>query len=179
MKQKVSRNKAILYMIVILAVIVLAALWPLGLIRHRVVAKSDEVMARESDPISVEYNLTQMFDGIEGRLDSVDLYVCNDMAGQTMTFRLYDGEHRQVYEQFYNVAPDFIAPDFVHIPIRFDLTGDSEYSFIVEGLTQDLYLAYEDRATTTSPVNYYMRRLSRDHGKWLRFQTGRQGLQSS
>lgn len=156
MKQKVSRNKAILYMIVLLAVIVLAALWPLGLIRHRVVAKSDEVMARESDPISVEYNLTQMFDGIEGRLDSVDLYVCNDMAGQTMTFRLYDGEHRQVYEQFYNVDPDFIAPDFVHIPIRFDLTGDSEYSFIVEGLTQDLYLAYEDRATTTSPVNFYM-----------------------
>ncbi len=156
MNQKISRNKAITVIIFAVCILVLLSIWPLKLIRNSVTAKSDEIMARESDPISVEYNLTQMFDGIGGRLESVDLYVCNDMSGQTMTFRLYDQEHQQIYEQFVNVDPDFIAPGFVHIPIRYDLIDRNEYSFIVEGLTQDLYLAYEDRATTTSPVNFYM-----------------------
>lgn len=156
MNQKISRNKAITVIIFAVCILALLSIWPLKLIRNSVTAKSEEVIARESDPISVEYNLTQMFDGIGGRLESVDLYVCNDMSGQTMTFRLYDQEHQQIYEQFVNVDPDFIAPGFVHIPIRYDLIDRNEYSFIVEGLTQDLYLAYEDRTTTTSPVNFYM-----------------------
>lgn len=156
MKQMVSRNKTIIYILGIVCALVLLMIWPLKLIRYNVTAKSDEIIARESDPISVEYNLTQMFDGIGGRLESVDIYVCNDMSAQTMTFRLYDQEHQQIYEQFYNVDPDFIAPGFVHIPVRYDLIDKNEYSFIVEGLTSELYLAYEDRATTTSPVNFYM-----------------------
>lgn len=156
MKQMVSRNKAISYIIIVISVLLFLAVWPTKLLRYNVTAKSDEVIARESDPISVDYNLTQMFDGIGGRLESVDLYVLNDMAGQIITFRLYDQEHKQVYEQFYTVDEEFIAPGFVHIPIRYSLIDKNEYSFIVEGLTQDLYLAYEDRATTTSPVNFYM-----------------------
>lgn len=156
MEQKVSRNKSITYIIFAVCFVVLLCVWPFKLIRFGVTAKSDEIMVRESDPISVEYNLTQMFDGIGGRLESVDLYVVNDMSSQTMTFRLYDQEHKQVYEQFVNVDPDFVAPGFLNIPIRYDLIDKNEYSFIVEGLTQDLYLAYEDRTTTTSPVNFYM-----------------------
>jgi len=156
MKQQVSRNKAISYIIIIISVLLLLAVWPTKLIRYSVTAKSDEVIAKESDPISVEYNLTQMFEGIGGRLESVDLYVCNDMSGQIITFRLYDQEHKQVYEQFYTVDEDFIAPGFINIPIRYSLVDKNEYSFIVEGLTQELYLAYEDRTTTTSPVNFYM-----------------------
>lgn len=156
MKQMISRNKAITYLVIGICLILFLAVWPAKLIRYNVTAKSDEVIARESDPISVEYNLTQMFDGIGGRLESVDLYVCNDMAGQVMTFRLYDAEHKQIYEQFYSVDESFIAPGFINIPVRYDLIDKSEYSFIVEGLTTDLYLAYEDRLTTTSPVNFYM-----------------------
>lgn len=156
MIQKMSRNKAILYLVAILAVIVMIAIWPLGLIRTSYTAKSDENIARESDPISVEYNMTQMFYGTEGELKSVDLYVCNDMAGQIITFRLYDYNHEQIYEQFYTVPQDFIAPGFVNIPVRFDMEQDVEYSFIIEGLTQELYAAYEDRNETTSPANYFM-----------------------
>lgn len=156
MKQMISRNKAITYLVIGICVILFLAVWPAKLIRYNVTAKSDEVIAKESDPINVEYNLTQMFDGIGGRLESVDLYVCNDMAGQIMTFRLYDYEHKQIFERFHSVDEDFVAPGFINIPVRYDLIDKSEYSFIVEGLTTDLYLAYEDRMTTTSPVNFYM-----------------------
>ena len=156
MDKKISLRKTITYSVIMLALLAVVCIWPLKLIRYSYTAKSDEIMVRESDPISVEYNMAQMFDGIGGELKSVDLYVCNDMSGQIMTFRLYDENHEQVYEQFYNVEYDFVAPAFVHIPVRFDIEDGKEYSFIVEGLTTDLYLAYEDRNTTTSPVNYFM-----------------------
>lgn len=152
----VSRNKSISYIVILIAVIIMACIWPLKLIRYTETAKSDEIMVMESDPISVEYNMTQMFDGIGGELKSVDLYVVNDMAGQIMTFRLYDENHEQIFEEFYSVPQEFIAPGFVNIPVRYDMEKGLEYSFIVEGLTTDLYCAYEDRETTTSPVNYFM-----------------------
>jgi len=151
-----SRRKLITYILVAVSVMVLLCIFPFKVIRYGYTAKSDEQMVRESDPISVEYNITQMFDGIGGELKSVDLYVCNDMSNQVITFRLYDYNHEQIYEQFYTVPNDFTAPDFIHIPIRYEMEEGQEYSFIVEGLTTDLYAAYEDRATTTSPINYFM-----------------------
>ena len=152
----ISRNKAIKYMMISVAVLLFIFIWPLKMLRMPFTAKSNEIMVKESDPISVEYNMTQMFEGIDGNLKSVDLLVCNDMAGQVMTFRLYDENHEQIFERFYSVPEDFIAPDFVNIPVRFDMEAEKEYSFIIEGLTTELYCAYEDRDTSTSPVNYFM-----------------------
>ncbi len=156
MDRMISIKKAISYLSIALSIIVFALIWPLKLIRTDYTAKSDEIMERESDPISVEYNMAQMFDGIGGELKSVDLYVCNDMAGQIMTFRMYNADHEQIFERFVSVDETFIAPGFINIPIRFDMEQGKEYSFIIEGLTTELYAAYEDRNTTTSPVNYFM-----------------------
>ena len=156
MDVKVSRNKAISYVLIVFSILILVLIWPLKLIRVSYTAKSDEIMARESDPISVEYNMAQMFEGVGGELKSVEIMVCNDMAGQIMTFRMYDENHAQIFERFVSVSEDFIAPGFVKIPVRYDMESGKEYSFIIEGLTSDLYAAYEDRSTTTSPVNYFM-----------------------
>ena len=156
MDRMISIKKAISYLSIALSIIVFVLIWPLKLIRTDYTAKSDEIMVRESDPISVEYNMAQMFDGIGGELKSVDLYVCNDMAGQIMTFRMYNADHEQIFERFVSVDETFIAPGFINIPVRYDMEQGKEYSFIIEGLTSDLYAAYEDRNTTTSPVNYFM-----------------------
>ena len=156
MDRMISKKKAISYFCIALAIAIFALIWPLKLIRVEYTAKSNEIMVRESDPISVEYNMAQMFDGIGGELKSVDLFVCNDMSGQIITFRMYNADHEQIFERFVNVDETFIAPGFVNIPVRFDMEQGKEYSFIIEGLTTDLYAAYEDRNTTTSPVNYFM-----------------------
>ena len=156
MDRMISIKKAISYFSIASAIAIFILIWPLKLIRIDYTAKSDEIMVRESDPISVEYNMAQMFDGIGGELKSVDLFVCNDMSGQIMTFRMYNADHEQIFERFVSVDDTFIAPGFINIPVRFDMEQGKEYSFIIEGLTTDLYAAYEDRNTTTSPVNYFM-----------------------
>ena len=156
MNQSVKLSKAISYIVLICAAIVFLAIWPLGIIHQTHVSKSNELIAMESDPVSVEKNVTQMFVAEGGELSAVDLYVCNDMRGETITFRLYDASYTEIFNTFHVVKDNQKFPGFVHIPVGFDLEKDQEYYFTLEGLSADMTVAYEERETSTSIVNGFM-----------------------
>ena len=156
MNQNVKLSKAISYVVIVLAALLFLAVWPMGILQQTYVSKSNEVMAMESDPINVEHNVTQMFVGEGGELSAVDLYVCNDMRGETITFRLYDSSYTEIYNKFHVVKEDQEFPGFVHIPVGYDLIKDQEYYFTLEGLSADMTVAYEERETSTSIVNGFM-----------------------
>ena len=154
MENKIQLSKLIQYIVIGIAILIFLMIWPTGLIKRQVTLTSKENIACESGPVSVASHIDQMFTATEGELKSVDLYVCNDMAGQVITFRLYDASHGQIFETFYTVDSDFTAPGFVHIPVRYDMTASDAF-FIIEGLDTDLYVALEDRADADT-VNYFM-----------------------
>ena len=156
MNQSVKLSKAISYIVIILAALVFLAIWPGEFIQQKYVSKSNELIAMESDPVNVERNVTQMFVGEGGELSAVDLYVCNDMRGETITFRLYDASYTEIFNTFYVVKDNQEFPEFVHIPVGYDLEKDQEYYFTLEGLTADMTVAYEERETSTSIVNGFM-----------------------
>lgn len=156
MNQSVKLSKAIKVLIVIGAILLFACIWPVNLIQQTYVSKSNEIMAMESDPVSVERNVTQMFVGEGGELSAVDLYVCNDMRGETITFRLYDASYSEIFNTFYVVKDNQESPGFVHIPVGYDLIKDQEYYFTLEGLSADMTVAYEERENSTSIVNGFM-----------------------
>ena len=156
MNQSVKLSKAISYIVIILAAFVFLAIWPGEFIQQKYVSKSNELIAMESDPVNVERNVTQMFVGEGGELSAVDLYVCNDMRGETITFRLYDASYTEIFNTFYVVKDNQEFPGFVHIPVGYDLEKDQEYYFTLEGLTADMTVAYEERETSTSIVNGFM-----------------------
>jgi len=156
MNQSIRLSRAIKIVILILAVLLFIAIWPTNIIQQTYVSKSNEIMAMESDPVNVERNVTQMFVGEGGELSAVDLYVCNDMKGETITFRLYDASYTEIFNTFYVVKDNCRFPGFVHIPVGYDLIKDQEYYFTLEGLSADMTVAYEDRETSTSVVNGFM-----------------------
>lgn len=156
MNQNVKLSKAISYVVIVLAALLFLAVWPMGILQQTYVSKSNEVMAMESDPVNVEHNVTQMFVGEGGELSAVDLYVCNDMRGETITFRLYDSSYTEIYNKFHVVKEDQEFPGFVHIPVGYDLIKDQEYYFTLEGLSADMTVAYEERETSASIVNGFM-----------------------
>jgi len=156
MNQSIRLSKAIKILIIILAALLFVAIWPGEFIQQKYISKSNELMAMESDPVSVEHNVTQMFVGEGGELSAVDLYVCNDMRGETITFRLYDAGYNEIFNTFHLVKDNQEFPGFVHIPVGYDLAKDQEYYFTLEGLTADMVVAYEDRETSTSIVNGFM-----------------------
>ena len=153
MNQKIKISQGIQYVIIGIALIVFLLIWPFGMIQKIDVSKSDEVQIWESDPISVLHNGTQMFVAEGKNLKAVDLYVLNDMQSETITFRLYDGEYKQLWETFYVVEADAQFPGFIHIPVEMETEEGWAYYYTVEGLTKDLYLAYEDTATSGSLAN--------------------------
>lgn len=156
MNQNVKLSKAISYIVVIFAALIFLCIWPVRIFQQTYVSKSNEIMAMESDPVNVERNVTQMFVGEGGELSAVDLYVCNDMRGETITFRLYDSGYNEIYNNFHVVKDNQDFPGFVKIPVGYDLTKDQEYYFTLEGLSADMIVAYEDRETSTSIVNGFM-----------------------
>lgn len=156
MNQQVKLSKAIKILILICAALVFVAIWPADIIQEKYVSKSNEIFAMESDPVNVERNVTQMFVGEGGELSAVDLYVCNDMQGETITFRLYDAGYNEIFNNFHVVKDNQEFPGFVHIPVGYDLVKDQEYYFTLEGLTADMTVAYEARETSTSIVNGFM-----------------------
>ena len=156
MNQSVKLSKAIKILILICAALVFVSIWPANIIQETYVSKSNEIFAMESDPVNVEHNVTQMFVGEGGELSAVDLYVCNDMQGETITFRLYDAGYNEIFNNFYVVKDNQKFPGFVHIPVGYDLIKDQEYYFTLEGLTADMTVAYEARETSTSIVNGFM-----------------------
>ena len=156
MNQNVKLSKAISYVVMVMAVFLFLCIWPVGILEQTYVSKSNEIMAMESDPVNVEHNVTQMFVGEGGELSAVDLYVCNDMRGETITFRLYDSSYSEIYNKFHVVKENQEFPGFVHIPVGYDLVKDQEYYFTLEGLSADMTVAYEERETSTSIVNGFM-----------------------
>lgn len=153
MNQRIKLSQAILYTIICLSVILFVSVWPLGIIQNKNISKSKEIELRESEPITVEKNGTQMFIAKGSYLESVDLLVKNEMNTQIITFRLYDSEYIQLWETFHVVGEKEKFPGFVHIPIGLETQKDLEYYYTVEGLTAPLILSYEDTQSSSSDVN--------------------------
>ncbi|MBQ9991332.1 MAG: hypothetical protein IJP31_10410 [Lachnospiraceae bacterium] len=153
MNQKITVSRGIQYGIVIVAILLFALIWPLGIVKNTHTSKSDEVILQESDPISVENNGTQMFIPEGSYLKAVELYIANDMQGETITFRLYDGAYQQLWETFYTVDAWESFPGLIRIPIEMEMEEGWEYYYTVEGLTTDLVMYYEDTAESTSFAN--------------------------
>lgn len=153
MNQMIKKSEAITYTIIALALLIFLAIWPFGLIQQKYVSKSDEKVAMQSEAVNVEHNLTQMFVAENDNLSAVDLYICNDMQGETITFRLYDASYTEIYNIFYVVKQGEKLPGFVRIPVDYELIKDQEYYYTIEGLSNDLYVNLEDTYESTSIVN--------------------------
>ena len=153
MNQKIKISKGIQYVIVAISLIVFFLIWPAGIIENTHTSKSGEVILRESDPISVANNGTQMFIAEGSCLKKVELYVANDMRGEIITFRLYDGAYQQLWETFHTVDDREKFPGFITILVDFEMEEGWEYYYTVEGLTTDLVLYYEDTNESSSYAN--------------------------
>lgn len=156
MNQVVRLSKAISYVVIISAILLFLCIWPTGIFQQTYISQSNEILAKESKPVNVEYNVNQMFVGEGSELNAIDVYVCNEMAGESIALFLYDSTYTELYNTLYVVDDKQEFPGFVRIPVRCDLTKDQEYYFSVFGVSTDLYVGYEERETSTSVVNGYM-----------------------
>lgn len=156
MNQNVKLSKAISYVVICLAVLLFLCIWPMGIFKQTYVSKSNEILAKESKEVNVDYNVNQMFVGEDGELCAIDVYVCNDMAGESVAFFLYDSTFKQLYHTLVLVDENQEFPGMLRIPVCYDIIKDQEYYYAVFGDSTDLIVGYEERENSSSIVNGYM-----------------------
>lgn len=153
MNQKIKLNQGIKYVITGIALFMFLLIWPLGLWEKTEISKSNEIQSEESGPISVAQNGTQLFLAEGKELKAIELYALNEMKSETISLRIYDGGYKQLWETFYVVGKNTKFPGFLRIPVGIEVEEGALYFYTVEGLTKDLYLAYEKTATSDSVAN--------------------------
>lgn len=156
MNQNVKLSKAISYVVVCLAILLFLCIWPTGMLKQTYVSKSNEVVAKESKEVNVDYNVNQMFAGEDGELSAIHVYVCNDMVGESVALFLYDSNFKELYHTMCIVDANLEFPGMLRIPVSWDLEKDQDYHFAVFGVSTDLIVGYEDHETSISQVNKSM-----------------------
>lgn len=150
MDNKIKLSRLIEYIIIVLAIAVFIGVWPTSLIHRTHVARSSEIAVSESLPVGWENRVTQLFYSEGTKLDSIDLYVCNDMAGETLSLRLYDYEIKEIYHLDYEIPENVQTPGLVRVPVRFSVTRGMPYYIGLDGVSKDAVFGLEDHSTTTS-----------------------------
>jgi len=150
MNRYIPVHKAVNYIIGILAIILIFSIWPLGLIHRNDVSKSDEIFSTESGVCNDEHIIAQVFVSRGTELKSVDIYVCSDVAGQSIKYSMYDGTLTEIYSKTMKVDEDQITPGFVHIPMRLEVERGAAYIASVTGVDCDLTVGLEDHDTTSN-----------------------------
>jgi len=150
MNRSISINKAINYIILGLAIIVVLGIWPLNLIQRSDVSKSDEMLSAESGVCNDEHMIAQVFVSRGTLLKSVDVYVCSDIAGQSIRYSMYDGTLSEIYSKTMKVDENQVTPGFVRVPMRLEVERGAAYIASVSGVECDLTVGLEDHATTSN-----------------------------
>lgn len=150
MNQYISFNKAINSIIIILSIILIVSIWPLNLIQRSDVSKSNEVFQTESGVCNDEHIIAQVFVSRGTKLKSVDIYVCSDVAGQSIKYSMYDGTLTEIYSKTMKVDENQAIPGFVRVNMRLDVERGAAYIASVSGVDCDLTVGLEDHATTSN-----------------------------
>lgn len=158
MNKVINRSKAIAYITGAIAILLMLGVWPLGFIHRTHISESTAKTVTESPEATEEHMLAQVFVSEGTKLNSVDIYVCNDMSGEKIDFAIYDGEFNRIYHKEFVPKDNVSYPGYVHIPVRLTLDRGTPYIYSIYGVDTGIRAGLEDHYTSTNtalyPVNY-------------------------
>ena len=158
MNKYINHSKAIAYITGIIAILLMLGVWPFGFIHRTHTSESTAKRVMESSEATKEHMLAQVFVSEGTRLNSVDIYVCNDMSGEKIDFAIYDGEFNRIYHKEFIPKDNVSYPGYVHIPVRLTLDRGTPYIYSIYGVDTGIRAGLEDHYTSTNtslyPVNY-------------------------
>ncbi len=152
------KSKLIAYITGAIAVLLMLGVWPLGFIHRTHISESTAKTVAESPEATKEHMLAQVFVSEGTKLNSVDVYVCNDMSGEKIDFAIYDGEFNRIYHKEFIPKDNVSYPGYVHIPVRLTLSRGTPYIYSIYGADTGIRAGLEDHYTSANtslyPVNY-------------------------
>lgn len=153
MNKIINRRQAICGTVWIVVICIVITLWPLRLVNETVVSKSSQQISMQSEAITQDYTVMQMFIAQYDHLQNIKVYFLNEAAGEEFNFVLYDASMKLLMQQFISTDNMKEMPGFCTIQVNQDTEVGKEYYYLIQGLSSDFYVAYEDTQSSGTIYN--------------------------
>lgn len=153
MNKVINSRQAICGTVWIICFCIIIALWPLRLITEKVVSGSNRQMSMQSEAITEEYVVEQMFVAQYDHLESIRVFFLNESAGEEFNFVLRDASRNILMQQVISTDDMKEMPGFCTIRVNQETEVGREYYYTIQGISTNFYVAYEDTETSGTIYN--------------------------
>ena len=150
MKKIVYKSKAIQAVILIVAVCLLASLWPLRIWRETVTTAVAPATGTMTGVIDNEKTLLQSIVAQYDHMDTIDVYLDENSVGDTFYLRILDEQWQSVCEEKTQIDAE-ILPGFQQIMIDIDMEVGKMYYVILQGDDSEIFVGCETVPLTDTP----------------------------
>lgn len=151
MNKIINKHQAIcgVVWIVVFCIIILR---PLSKVTEKHNIRSNQEMSMQSGAIKGDCLAAQKFIAPYSHLKDIRIYLLNETYGGELRFILFDAEMNVVSEQNIIVEAGEELPGLYTVKMNQDVETGGEYWYMIQGVSEDFYVAYED--TETSGTSY-------------------------
>ncbi len=144
MNKVINRRQAICSTVWIIVLCAVFALWPLRLVKETIVSDSNKKIVAESEAITSDYVVQQMFIAQYDKLKNIDIYFADGTIGTTFNFVLYDASMHMIMQQVINTEDMKSMPGYCTVQVNIDAQVGKEYYYLLQGIDSPFYVAYEN-----------------------------------
>lgn len=153
MNKIINRYQAVYGTVWLVIFCIVITLWPLRLVSEKIVSGSNRQISMQSEAITEEYEVMQMFVAQYDYLQNIRVYLLNESAGETFNFILFDASRNVLMQQFISTDNMEEMPGFCTIQVNQETEVGREYYYLLQGVSTDFYVAYEDTETSGTIYN--------------------------
>ena len=155
MNKIVNKRQAIcgVVWIVIFCIFILR---PQRFVTEKPVVRSNRQMSMQSEAIRDDCFAAQKFVAPYSHLMDIKIYFTEKIDGEEFRFILFDADMLPVLDKNILVEEMEEAPGFYTIVLNQEMQAGAEYCYMIQGISTDFYVAYEDTATSGTTYNGIM-----------------------
>lgn len=131
---------------------------PTRFVYEKPVVQSSRQISMQSEAIRGDCLAAQMFVAPYSHLQNIKIYFLNEAAGGEFRFILFDADMNAVSDMNVIIEDAEEMPGFYTIQMDLDVEAGSEYCYMIQGVSADLYVAYEktdDSGTSCNGTLFY------------------------
>lgn len=156
MNRKIKKSRAIEYVILCYAALLMLLFGPLGVLDKTQVLTGTEQTEGQTRPVGADERLQQVFIGNGGYLEKIGIYAENDLSRRVINLSISDDQGEVVFSR--NVALDtYQAPGFFVVPVEFQTEPGRGYVWQISHPETEVVLGWQSTALSGLSCygNYY------------------------
>ena len=150
MKKIIYKSKAIEFLLLTIAVVILVSLWPIRLFHETVTTSIPPVSGMMTEAVDDNRTVLQSFVAQYDHMDTVRLYLREGTSGENFFVRLFDEGQVMIAEEEIPIA-GIELPGYVKVLIDVDMEVGKMYHLSIQGDQSTVFLACEVVPMTEMP----------------------------